>query len=169
MEDFKYEIRYWWRKITSPFRFTKYAIEALIKWFPVIVNDRQWDQIYFYIILEKKLELMIKDFTKYSNHLHVDKQIRYMVICKNLCKRLLDNDYARYHYDKLDRVYGELNMTFTPIENSKCSQIHINRKNESPMSKRLFKKYTNIEVSLRNHDRELLFKLLNKHLESWWW
>ncbi len=169
MEDLTYEIYRWWRKLTSPFRFIKYSIESLIKWFPVISKDRQWDHIYFYIMLETKIGFMIKENREYSNHLHVDKQIRYMVICKNLCARLIEDDYARYHYDKLDKMYGELKMTFSPVPNSKCSRVHIGRPRATEMTRKLSKKCYRLEASLRQHDKDLLFKLLNKHLESWWW
>jgi len=38
------------------------GIKNLIAWFPVIWKDRQWDYMYLLRIINKKLELMLKDF-----------------------------------------------------------------------------------------------------------
>jgi hypothetical protein len=52
------------RKIKYRFRYFLKGIKNLYRWFPVIWRDRDWDHVYFYIILEKKLTHMAEYFEK---------------------------------------------------------------------------------------------------------
>jgi len=44
----------------------KYGIKNLVKWFPIIWKDRNWDYEYIFPILRKKLVLLEKGIRKYT-------------------------------------------------------------------------------------------------------
>jgi hypothetical protein len=72
----------------------KYGIKNLIKWLPVIWKDRDWDEVFLYIIMHKKLESMEKSF-RGENAYAVDshERAREMKIVKIALKRLIDDIY----------------------------------------------------------------------------
>lgn len=79
----------------------KYGIENLIRWFPVIWKDRNWDYYYFFKILEKKLGLLEETHTDgiYIGWQPVAKKLK---IAKNLCKRLAEENYKSEYMQKQD-------------------------------------------------------------------
>lgn len=78
----------------SKFRSVKTGIKNLIKWFPIIWKDRDWDYYFIYAILHKKLNNMEKFYSSdkawASDSKDVAEQIKE---AKVLCKRLMDEDY----------------------------------------------------------------------------
>jgi len=85
---------------------TKYGILNLIIWFPIIWRDRNWDHSYMFEMLEYKLSLMEKLFRKYGHSVNSEKDAHYIMICKNLCKRLADDEYTN-PYEERNRLHHE--------------------------------------------------------------
>lgn len=115
----------------------------LIKWFPIIWNDRQWDQLFFYEIIRMKLILMEEAFRspcayyKYSN-----KEAKNMRLCILLLDRLIKDNYMdnfhEYHYQKWSK----------PSTRHRNLILH--------------------ENYLRKQDLEYLFHIIKKHVQNWW-
>lgn len=128
------------RKVKIFIREIKIGVSNLVKWFPVIWNDRQWDYEYVYIILKKKLGLM-ENYFKYGQTTSEDA-----VKCSNeikqavaLIERLMEDDYMipQEEYKKLNS-YKEKGEAFTH------------------------------SIALRNKDKDELYNLLKNNLENWW-
>jgi hypothetical protein len=113
----------------------------LIIWFPVIWNDRDFDHWYFFEIIRRKLERMIHHHEKYQVFVGVEKEIKYMKICKNLIKRIQDDDYM------FSGRYKDLTKLLPYSDNKPAFEW--------------LKKYM-------QQDMDLLFKLLKKHVMKWW-
>jgi len=126
----RYTLEKIWHNIISFPRRTLESIKNLIKWFPIIWNDRQWDYGYLFEIMLKKLELM-EDFYENGKTVSADakiyasdireaiKELRYIADGKNeeeafepMHKEYLDK-YGEYTFDN---VLKEVNREKTQDE-----------------------------------------------------
>jgi hypothetical protein len=70
------------------------SIQNVIKWFPVIWHDRDWDHSYFYNILHFKLRNMEEYFnSEYVWGANALKDAKRIKTARILVKRLLEDNY----------------------------------------------------------------------------
>ena len=170
LEDIWWEIDYHYKKIIrNPYYNVKYGLKNIIKWFPVIWNDRNWDHAYILILLNKKFELMQKTFEKHSNSINADKSIQQLMICKNLCKRLVENNYDEHYFAILDRMYGEIENHATPTDNPNIFKCDLRREKETEISRRLTLKFMKNHDKIHRDEFDLLMNLMKKHFFKWWY
>lgn len=112
-----------------------YGIKNLIKWFPLVWKDRDYDHNYILYTLKFKIHNTRKLHEKNRRHVGVEKEIHCMKVCEILLDRLIKDDYYLMHYNK------------TGINNKKT----IIRINNSIIG-----------------DKEYLFHILSKRIDSWW-
>jgi hypothetical protein len=125
-------------KIRIWFRDIKSGIENLFAWFPVIWRDHQWDQAYIYYILRKKLYLMEK-FYEEGDTFSVCAPRTLREI--KTCRILLDRMIKDDYLP--DSFLGEK-------DRKKCKRMAYHAGMQE------------------KQDVELLFKLMNKHIRTWW-
>jgi hypothetical protein len=89
----------WW-KIKDFIRGIKPGIGNVIRWFPVIYNDRWWDHSFLYYILRFKLDDMEKNFRKHGHGTNSKKDADNMKKCKLLLDRLSNDAYIDYNEDR---------------------------------------------------------------------
>ena len=160
--------------IQSPIRRFFESLRNTIKWLPVIWTDRQWDQIYLFIIMRKKLVLM-RDFFN-SEHAMTEgakKRAKEMDRCITILDRMIDDSYGEECYDALDKKWGELEMKTTPIEGSKYYKANIFRKYADTPEKREQEREElhecfKIEEQEREKDYDELFDNMRKNVRGWW-
>lgn len=152
----------------------KNGIKNLIKWFPVIWKDRNWDNHYIYMILRHKLHLT-EQFIRYKGiSLNAEHDANKIKVCINLLDRLIKDEYHIMAYKDIDKKWGELKMSYTVCKNnSDLHQLHLTRPNVKTEKDKIQEKkdfhasYKHEQYSKRN-DLKYLFKLMSKHIESWW-
>lgn len=70
------------------------SIKNIIKWFPIIWQDRNWDHSYFYRILHFKLNNMEKFFSsKDAISANTLKDAKRIKIARILVERLMEDNY----------------------------------------------------------------------------
>jgi hypothetical protein len=144
----------------------KQGVKNLIKWFPIIYHDRDWDHYYFYKILEKKLGNM-EDFFVYDAYsTKANEDAHKLMIAKNLARRLANDDYLSNATIEYDKIYSNDDLfTFEQTNNRKFSKlVNAGTKQQHDMFGRCGK-HSDI---MRKQDREMLFDLLKKNIEGWW-
>ena len=116
----------------------RYGIKNLIKWFPVVWKDRDWDQIYLYKSLHFKLKNMEHLHRTNAHYIGSEKEAHNIRVCKLLLERLIDDVY----YDKVfmqhdkkwgDYVIGKQNTfdgSIIPRENIKSKEDFEKEKKE---------------------------------------
>lgn len=94
-----WRIRNWFDKYFD-YHAIKYGIKNLIKWFPLIWKDRDFDYRYLYDILYFKLGEMQK-FFEFGNTYSVDaKQYAEQIKeCRRLLKRIMDESTQDENFD----------------------------------------------------------------------
>jgi len=155
----------------------------LIKWFPTIWNDRDWDGHYILKILQKKIEFQRKELVNANRHTRIESDNRDMTLALNLLERVKEEYYSLECMD-----YWDSEIVFDDVpENPELKSIEVNttaeRYNEYlskyPSSVRALTKEHGEEldkqrlclmVSNYNHKKanKLLFRVLEERLAFWW-
>ena len=155
----------------------------LIKWFPTIWNDRDWDGHYILKILQKKIEFQRKELVNANRHTRIESDNRDMTLVLNLLERVKEEYYSLECMD-----YWDSEIVFDDVpENPELKSIEVNTTAERydeylskyPSSVRALTKEHGEEldkqrlclmVSYYNHKKanKLLFRILEERLPYWW-
>jgi len=175
--DFKY--RFYPRNFVQ-------GIKNLVKWFPIIWADRDWDDAYLFYVMKFKITNMSKYIGYKDRHVSAKRDAEIMMTCVRLMDRVQDEYYIMENSD-----YHKSDFNFIPCDdNSGCSKLEIDLIEESfddyfkkyPL---IYKKVTTMKDTIfenkdkssiamnighMNHDRarKLLFKILEGNIERWW-
>ena len=88
----KYKLPRFFVSIWDFFRYDiLYGVENLIKWFPIIWNDRDWDHVYLLRIMEKKMRQMAHLQEKYGITLSRFKKAKQLRICAHFVQKNAEN------------------------------------------------------------------------------
>ena len=155
----------------------------LIKWFPTIWNDRDWDGNYILKILQKKIEFQRKELVSANRHTRIESDNRDMTIVLNLLQRVREE---HYEMECMDYWYSDIVFEKIP-NNSSHKLVDVVDKWEKfdeflskyPSSVRAVikqhgeqddKKRLCLLVSYYNHEKanKLLFRILEERLAYWW-
>jgi len=163
------------RKICFPFKAVYRGFKNIVIWFPVIWNDRNWDQFYIYKIIKYKLIQMEKYHRNYGISINSNQIAKEIKLCINLLNRIIDDGYLDNVIDPHNKKWGEMRMIFEdhPTDNSLCELKEFQVENaitekekiqEEKERSRLYKHSDN----LKKQDLDMLFIKLRKHIECWW-
>jgi hypothetical protein len=182
--------RLWWKFEGRYYHKDFYrGVKNLIKWFPIIWRDRNWDHRYIFDILEHKLKSQAKFIGKYGNHVSAERDAELMLTCVRLMERVregyYEDEYSSYHQTK----YWFENIPDKPglstMEHELISEQFDDYFKKYPLIyKRVlsgegpFQPLESGEIKQRvamniahiNQDRarKLLFNILESQIEGWW-
>lgn len=91
-------------KVKQFFRNTR----NLIRWFPIIWKDRDWDHYYIFEILKFKLKNQAEYIEKKGLHLSAKREAELMMLCVNLIDKV-QNEYY------MDELMNDNNITAKKI------------------------------------------------------
>ena len=148
------------------YRSIKYGVQNLIRWFPVVWSDRDWDHIFFFIILRYKLRRMEKLYRRYGNHVNSERDADNIKKCILVLNRIIDDVYHDIAFRVHEKKWGELDMSFEE------DNLRLFRKNitlETIEQERTeSKKCYDLEAYLSDQDIQYLFSFMAKHVREWW-
>lgn len=133
------------------------SLGNLIKYFPIIWRDRDWDHFYFYLLMKKKLEGM-RDYQKYKGHainsLYTAERINLAI---TLLDKIIEDDFkddefwkdVKYNWISLDDEYSTLNRISKHTDEEILEQI-------------------NKEHKLKRKYIKTFFSVLEKRIETFW-
>ena len=151
-------------KIESFYLNLKYGIKNTIKWFTIIWNLRYWDYSYIYQILRFYLENMEYHMKNYNMMRHPEKVTKNITIAKNLAKRLEEGNYTSNAIIPIEKKYGMTEPEFIKIDSMTYKFVNCRSLSEEEAMQRAYIHSDYME----KQDREMLFNILNKHINSWW-
>jgi hypothetical protein len=134
-------------------------IRNIFLWLPILWRDEQWDGTYVFRILDFKFKLMEENFINDAYVADAKKCAREIHICRLLCKRLIDCEYEEmlgliHHSIDFDDFIQRLNSGQKTIT---CSRLGYGGK-----------RWMMYEDYMIQQDLDLLFKIMNKHINCWW-
>lgn len=182
-----YRIKRWirWEARYFPRNFVK-GVKNLIRWFPVIWKDRDWDSHYIWEILKFKLKNQSKHIGYYDRHVSAKRDVEIMMICVKLIDRI-QNEY--YSMEYMDYYKNEFHWDDCPDkpENKILRSEQISErfdeyfklyprvyKEVMSAEKTIFRTDDNAGIAMnignKNHQKakKLLFKILENNIENWW-
>jgi len=162
-------------------------VKNLIRWFPVIWKDKDYDDYYIWHILAVKLKHQAAFFES-DRAKCLDSEVRAERM--RLCVRMIEDIHTE-HYQSEYFDYHHSEMLFIPLEDQPgYSTLHIQEIWENYDA--YFKKYPhayrevtktdkyifdndtkrhiamNMGHYLHNKARKILFKILEQDIEKWW-
>jgi len=164
---FKYEIRYWPKDF-------KTGIKNLIKWFPIIWKDRQWDRQFIYAILRHKLHLTEQFIRHNGIHVHHIKDADKIKKCVLLLDRLIKDKYHENIYQNYYKKWGNPEMFWEDYDEDpeyKTLDIkypNVKTEEDDKLQEKQFKMKMKTEQQMKQQDLNMLFELLRKHIQTWW-
>lgn len=149
-----------------------YGIRNLVRWFPVIWKDRNWDHQYIYEILHHKLNLQERHIRKHDVHVDAHKVARRIKLCVLLLKRLMKDDYYENAFYFHDKKWGESNFDWIEHDNDHV-RLDLTRPNviteeDKEQENKEYRRLSKHETMLREQDLNMLFSTMRKHIQSWW-
>jgi len=154
----------------------KYGVLNLIKWFPVIWKNRDWDHYFIYLILNHKLKHMVKAFNSgKAMALYSKRQAKQMKRCINLLERLMADEYHENASIEYHKKWGRPKFDWVEIPDDEhgCSMLeithkHVRTKEDEKQNKKEFHRICDHERKMRKQDIDYLFDYMKKHIEGWW-
>ena len=155
----------------------------LIKWFPIIWNDRDWDSNFILKILQKKIEFQRKELVNANRHTRIESDNRDMTIVLNLLERVREDYYQMECMDYWDNdmIFDDVpdKPGFKSIDFEEKWEKYDEFLSKYPSSVRAVvkehgeqddKKRLCLLVSYYNHSKanKLLFRVLEERLAFWW-
>jgi hypothetical protein len=163
-----------YRRIINYIRYDiPYGIKNIIKWFPTIWADRDWDHYFIYVTLRQKLHFTEQHIRKRGHHVASQQDADKIKTCVLLLDRLIADNYDST-FKKMDEKWGDIEISSTPCKDRPdLHEVHITRPNIKTEKDKLqeqkeFKNACEHEQYLKKQDRELLFKIISKNIEGWW-
>lgn len=185
--------RLWWKFEGRYYHKDLYrGVKNLIKWFPVIWRDRDWDHSYIFKILEHKLKSQAKYIGDRGIHVSAKRDEEIMLTCVRLMECVRDDyyqmEYTDYHQTKYWFENIEDEPGFSTMESELQSENFDDYFKKYPL---IYKRVLNGEgifnidnrdsgeetkqviamnIAHINHDRarKLLFKIMEENIEAWW-
>jgi hypothetical protein len=187
-----YRIKLWWKFHGRYYHKDLYrGIVNLIKWFPVIWKDRDWDSSYIFKILEHKLKLQSQGIAGRDIHVDAQRDAEVMMTCVRLMEKIREDyyqsEYMEYHKsdywfediedppgwstweseiksENFDDYFKKYPLIYKRVLNGE-GVFGIEGETESDSKMRIAMNIAHI-----NHDRAraLLFKLMNENIGRWW-
>jgi hypothetical protein len=206
MEEKEYELNIWdkislWWRHEARYYHKDFinGVKNLIRWFPVIWRDRNWDHRYIWDVMMKKLSFQAEYIRNCGNHVNHIRDAEKMELAVRLMKRVSDEHYEMLHSD-----YYKSKMHFEPIAKEDLEDMGDEMKKNSAdcLTLRIemiwekfdefFAKYPhayrevtktdkyifdndtkekiamNMGYYLHEKANRILFKLLERNIQTWW-
>jgi hypothetical protein len=177
----KYDARYFHRDIIK-------GIKNLIRWFPTIWKDRDWDDHFIWEILKVKLKNQSNFIGRSGIHVSAKRDAEIMMTCVRLMKLIQDDfyshEYSEYHKTKhwfeptedmegystwesklleenFNDYFKKYPLIYKKVLNGKGAWNEVNEYDKMSVA---------MNISHNNHirARKLLFKIMEQNIEKWW-
>jgi hypothetical protein len=141
------------------------GLNNLFVWAPTIYRDRNWDYVFIYEILQKKLELTAKYTKDFGSHTCSDLSYQKIMLCIRLIEKVKNEDY-------LNEV-SELNTLnefdeYLKKHKSVAHRVILDKEHQIWSCDNSKNISSNVGIYNHHRARRLLFTLLEKRIEYWW-
>jgi hypothetical protein len=153
-------------------------IHNLIRWFPIIWKDRDWDDHFIFEILKFKLKNQAKYIGYHDRHLSAKRDTEIMMLCVRLIEKVQDEyygcEYQNYNKTELRFIDSKDHPGMYEMEIEEISECFNEYFKKYP---RIYKQVNGINrhniafnIAKINQERahKLLFKILEQNITRWW-
>ena len=178
LDDKWWTLKRYWRAIRYFPCDVRVGVSNLIRWVPVIWQDRDWDHHYFYDMMYHKLKYMEEFLTSDKTvAMHRPKHLRQLKIAKNLAKRIVDDEYLERADLPVKRLYGVDHysdmLQMNPVRTTKHGTAYSydlkpEYEDMKPHPEDYWKRRTEHVDYMEKQDRQMLGDIIAKY-SPWWW
>jgi hypothetical protein len=173
----------WGKYVNWRIRYFFQGVWNIIRWIPTLYKDKDWDDAYILMILQKKIEHQRAELVNANRHTNVDNDNFWMTIVLNLIERELHSYYSseKYDYCKIENSFGEPDQYGSREWNMTIVEDHLDLYLDlyPSATRKILKKYRNekydsdqisLEVGWYNQTRcrNLIFEILKQKSANWW-
>lgn len=186
----------YWKPIGWRIKEFRSSVKKLIRWFPIIWKDRDWDDHYIWELMKNKLRWQAKYTADRDWHTRAQLDAKRMRLCANLMDKVQDEfysgEYMDYHETKWDFLdipdkpgFKELDMQTTSEHFNDYFKKYplVYKKVLADKSLQIFslepregetevdtKQRIAMNIGRYNHERarKLVFKIMEENIECWW-
>jgi hypothetical protein len=182
-----YAIKRWlkWELPNYPRVFVE-GVRNLIRWFPIVWKDRDWDTHYIWQVLKFKIKNQAKYIGEKDRHMSAKRDSEKMNLCVSLMDKIQNEYYSseyhdyqdnKFHWDdckdmseycelrieelseNLDEYFKKYPLIYKKVVNAEKNIFRIDDKRGIAMN-----------IGHINHQRakKLLFNILENNIECWW-
>jgi hypothetical protein len=155
----------YWSKIGYKVRGFFTSVGNLIKWFPIIWKDRDWDDHYIFEVFKFKLEKQAKYIKEKGFHTNSDLDAKRMMLCVKLMEKVQEEFYVMEYMD-----YEDKDFFFVPtgddIEDD-LSGYYMETRLKKENLNDFFKKYPLVYKKIVTNKKYQIFKIDNEDLTSY--
>lgn len=182
---------FYWETIGWRLKYFYLSVKNLIRWFPIICEDRDWDDHFIWEILKFKLKNQAKYIGARNYHVNAEYDAQRMMLCVRLIDKIQEEYYSSEYMDYHESAYSWIKMddnryqldiqeiseqydlylnkhknTVRKIVNNKELQ-RVNLSGEHGIR---YKRKLAMNVAHYNEKRaqDLLFQILNRDIRKWW-
>jgi len=138
-------------------------LKNVFYWLPVIWKDHNFDYEYIFIILRHKLQKMRDDFrSKDAVGAEANKRANEMELAIEVLDRLTAQDYIINCTENHDKKWGDIYW-----ENG-IKRYYVKTEKDKIQEAKEYKKCCELADLQEKQDLDYLFKLLRKHIYTWW-
>jgi len=148
-------------------------IKRVLYWLPIIWNDRDYDQIFFFKIMYHKL-LSMKKFFESDEALAVPAKKNAKDIDKALkiLERIIADEYEENAFMWHDKKWGDIEMSSVKLPSGNY-KLNMTRENvitqeDEEKEKKEFHRCFEHAGKQTKQDLEYLFKIIQKYVLEWW-
>lgn len=169
--------------ILDPFFKVYYSIRSfinnckrVIEYAPIVWEHRTWDHGFVLRFQVKLYEDLYKGCYEKGHHVYTRNESRKLRTVIGLLKRLQSESYGDWHYDYLEKKYGESDIYFPKVTepNGRKYTTMRNRRedNLTPAQQKQYekdrKRLLELEEYQQKKDFEMLGKYITKYSKRWW-
>ena len=143
-------------------------------WFFFMWSNNEWDQVYLYKVLHKRLVEFEKHMRIYGHHITAKSHAKLMRYCIWYLDRLINEDACDKLYYLHEKKYGNLTWEHIPEEGNKqfyTVKFGFEKCDTTEKYKYVDKVYMRIhkiECYRYKKYKDKLFYILNKYINCWW-
>ncbi len=154
-----YKPKYFLENLSHGWWNVRHGIRNLWDWAHVVWRLRDWDEHYLYDVMIHQLRLMERG-TKYWHVARVDRSRREMQVARALLERLRDG-----RYDGIMEAFGRGKYQLEWIRTPHKLGQKVERKEHKNDARMAGYK---LQEKQREADHELVWRLIKRHVSSWW-
>jgi hypothetical protein len=131
------------------------GISNLIKWFPVIWKDRNWDYTFIYRIFLAKIKHVREYTQKIDFYAGNENDIKWMLLCEKLLTLLIEDNFCLINYKN------------KYVSDNNIGPGYLSLKNRDPKRYAKVKKCMLPEI-YEDKMNSLLWKIISCKIKYWW-
>lgn len=144
----------------------KVGVSNLIKWFPIIWKDRDWDSVFLMVMLEKKLYNMSELHREHGHAENSEKIAGDLLELSELAGTISQEDYEERAFKGKEHLLNQIEVIFEDIKGSNMKRAVTYGLTDEEMGE--FMRLAQYEETLLQYDIERLFNAMGRDLRTWW-